>query len=160
MIRTLEVATTFSLGVLSGAMLLIGGAIVPYWFSLDPPTFSAWFARNSPFLGSVMVPLGGLTTLLAVATAVSSWRSGSAARSYFVGAALCAGAVALIYLMEHVSLNAKLAAAPLPPSEIEATLRSWRAWHWARVAAGTCGFLSGLLGLTKAPFPSRDRPAV
>jgi len=79
MVQTLEIATTFCLGLFVGAMFLIGGAIVPYWFSLDPPAFSAWFGRNSSFLGGVMVPLGGTTTLLALATAVFSWRSRTAA---------------------------------------------------------------------------------
>jgi hypothetical protein len=140
-------------------MFLIGGAIVPYWFSLDPAAFSAWFGKNSAFLGGIMVPLGGTTTLLALATAVFSWRSHSAARGYFVTAAALAALVALIYLLEHASLNAKLEAQALSPSEVEAALRSWRTWHWARVGAGVSSFLAGLLGLSRATAAQSNWPA-
>ena len=132
---------------------------MPYWFSLDPPAFSAWFGRNSPFLGGVMVPLGGATSLLALATAVFSWRSRTAARSYFAIVAALAGVAAGIYLIEHASLNAKLEAQTLSASEVGAVLRSWRAWHWARVGAGAGAFLAGLLGLARGASAESSRAA-
>ena len=157
--RVLEITTTFCLGLLAGAMLLIGGAIVPYWFSLDPPAFAAWFTRNSSFLAAVMVPLGGTTVLLSLATALSSWRSRSPARSYFATAAALAGVVALIYLVEHVSLNADIGSGSLSPAELVSARESWRAWHWARVGAGVLGFLAGLVGLAQPASAGSNEPA-
>jgi hypothetical protein len=149
-VRALEIATTFCLGLLAGAMLLIGGAIVPYWFSLDPSAFAAWFAQNSSFLGAVMVPLGGVTTLLALATALVSWRARSPARGYFAAAAALAVVVALVYLVEHASLNAAIASRSLSPAEVASARESWRDWHWARVGAGVLGFMCALVGLGRA----------
>ena len=158
MARTLEITTTFCLGLLSGAMVLIGGAVVPYWFSLDPVVFAEWFARNSRFLASVMVPLGGVTTFLALATAVASWRSQSPARHYFLLAAAAAITVALIYFVEHASLNAAIESGSLSPVEVVSAREGWRAWHWARAGAGSLGFLLGLIGLGQARSVRPSRP--
>ena len=148
-VRAVEVAAAGMLGLLTGAMVFIGAALVPYWFSLDPPAFAAWFARNSPYVGGVMVPLGGLSTLFSVAAAGVAWRVGSRARAHFALAAAMAVLILIIYLVEHASLNARLASGALAASEVEAALHSWRRWHWARVTAGAIGYLAALLGLAR-----------
>lgn len=145
--RALELTATFSLGLLTGAMLLIGGAIVPFWSSLEPAAFAEWFARNSGYLGNVMVPLGGLTLLLALVAAAGAWRARRPERRHFAATAALTAVVALIYFVEHASLNARIASGTLTPDEVASALESWRAWHWLRTAAGAAGFLTALAGL-------------
>jgi hypothetical protein len=146
-LRGLQIVATACLGLLAGAMVLIGGAIVPYWMSLDPGAFAAWFAANSRFLAAVMVPLGALATLLAFVVALAGWRARSAARVHFGVAFALAAVVALIYLVEHASLNARIESGTLAADEIVAARQSWRTWHWARTGAGVLGFLAALVGL-------------
>ena len=56
----------FLLGLLTGAMLLIGVSLVPYWSSLEPLEFSRWFSAHSGLIGRLMVPLGALATVTVV----------------------------------------------------------------------------------------------
>jgi len=58
-----------ALGLLSGAMLLIGVAVVPFWLSLQPSEFARWFREYSPLLGRLMLPLGVCATVLAIVAA-------------------------------------------------------------------------------------------
>jgi hypothetical protein len=154
-VRWLEIAATFCLGLLAGAMLFIGAAVVPYWFSLEPPAFADWFARNASYFGAVMLPLGGVAALLAFAAALLAWRARGPGRVHFAAAAALAAVVGAIYLVEHASLNAAIVSGTLSPGEIVSARSSWRAWHWARTAAGTLGFLAALLALPRG----RSTPA-
>jgi hypothetical protein len=60
----------FPLGLLTGAMLVIAVALVPFWQSIDPLGLSRWFAAHSGRIGRLMVPLGGLAVLTTVLAAV------------------------------------------------------------------------------------------
>src|SRR6185436_3034913 len=71
----LEVSALF-LGLLTGAMLLTGGALVPFWRALPPAELRRWFAQHAPRVRNVMVPLGVVATLaavLALALAPGPW---------------------------------------------------------------------------------------
>jgi hypothetical protein len=132
------------LGLLTGAMLLIGVALVPWWSSLDPLAFSAWFAAHASLIGRLMVPLGGLATLsILLAFGVAARRRAPGWQGLGVAAA---GAlfVAAIYPVYYTDANAALASGSLTPAEITAELARWRAWHWARVFAGALAFASAV----------------
>lgn len=138
---------TAALGLLAGAMLLIAGAFVPYWQSMDPVEFSRWFREHSPLLGRVMLPLGaGATILTGIAAALVRPVSSPPFRWFAVAAAL-AVAVAALYPLYFASANTALADAGHAASETAANLERWRVWHLARTAAGVLAFLAALRGL-------------
>jgi hypothetical protein len=77
MAHLLAFLSALFLGLLAGAMLLIATALVPYWRSLEPAEFTAWFRKYSPLLGRVMLPLGASATLFAISPrrgALRRWR--------------------------------------------------------------------------------------
>jgi hypothetical protein len=135
---------TFLLGLLTGAMLLIGVALVPYWGSLEPLEFSQWFAAHSSLVGRLMVPLGSLATVsvvvaasLARARRLPSWR-------WLAVAAVSALLIASIYPLYYTSANAALGSGTLAPAEVTAELARWRFWHWLRTAAGAVAFVAAI----------------
>ena len=124
------------IALLTGAMLLIGVALVPYWSSLDPLEFTEWFAAHASLIGRLMVPLGSLATVtvllaagLARARRLPSW-------PWLAVAGAAALFVAAIYPLYYTGANAALGSGTLTPSEVTAELGRWRFWHWARILAG------------------------
>ena len=62
-VRPASIASAFLLGLLAGAMLLIALAVAPFWQSLPPAEFRAWFAANAFRIGRLMIPLGAAAAI-------------------------------------------------------------------------------------------------
>ena len=145
-VRPASIASAFLLGLLAGAMLLIALAVAPFWQSLPPAEFRAWFAANAFRIGRLMIPLGAAAALAAVAAALAR---GLPARRSHLRAAACALGVAAITLAVNEPANQRFAApGALGDAETRALLARWVAWHWVRVALGVGGFLAALRALT------------
>jgi hypothetical protein len=138
-----------ALGLLSGAMLLIGVAVVPFWVSLQPSEFARWFREYSPLLGRFMLPLGVCATALAIVAALITRAACPPAFPWFAAATVLAIAVAAIYPIYFTTANTALAGTSLRANEITAELVRWRTWHWVRTGLGTLSFLSALQGLAR-----------
>jgi hypothetical protein len=147
MTATLELLATFALGLLAGAMLLVGVAFVPFWASLPPAEFSAWFRDNADLIGRLMIPLGASAMVLTAAAAFAAHRAARAGAFWFTVAAALALAVAVSYPVFFTAMNAAFASGTLPPDQLTAELASWRWRHAARTAAGILGFMAALRGL-------------
>ena len=143
----LAFASAVLLGLLTGAMLLIACALVPFWQSVPPAEFRAWFAANSGRLGRVMIPLGIASALASVGSVVTG--GSSAARGWRLGSAAAALGVGAITMLVNEPANRRFAAPDaLGDAETTALLGRWAAWHWGRVALGLAGFYSALRALT------------
>src|SRR6058998_1276304 len=129
-VRAASIASALLLGLLAGAMLLIALALAPFWQSLPPAEFRAWFAANAFRIGRLMIPLGAAAALAAVAAA-------------------CALGVGIITLAVNEPANERFAApGVLGDAETRALLARWVAWHWVRVGLGLGGFVAALRALT------------
>lgn len=140
MIGILHDAALILLGLLAGAMLLIGFAFVGYWQSLDPDAFLSWFAAHAHRIGDVMLPLGAAATLAAVMSATVSWRAGRAARTWALVSAVLAVLVVIVYFAAHAPRNAAFAAHAIPRERVAGELAAWARWHWVRVLLGLAAF--------------------
>jgi len=156
-VRAASIVSAFLLGLLAGAMLLIAFAVAPFWQSLPPAEFRAWFAANAFRIGRLMIPLGAGAALAALASALAA--RGLPTRRSHLRAAACALGVALITLAVNEPANERLAArATLGDSETRTLLARWIAWHWVRVGLGLCGFLAALRALTDTRPRSGSAP--
>ncbi len=72
--QLLAVGSVVLTGLFTGAMLLVGVALVTFWQSLEPQAFLDWFAAHSHRVGRLMVPLGGAAVLATWAAAAVLWR--------------------------------------------------------------------------------------
>jgi len=144
MSRIITQLAALLLGLLTGAMLLIGVSLVPYWASLEPLEFSRWFAAHSSFIGRLMVPLGSLATVMTLlAAGVAATRDLPGSR-WLALAAVSVLFIAAIYPLYYTDANAALGSGALGAAEITAELERWRSWHWARIAAGAVAFLAAI----------------
>ena len=151
--RILQDAALTLLGLLAGAMLVIGVVLVGYWQSLDPALFLDWFAAHADRVGAVMIPLGVAATLATVASASVTWRAGRSARAWSLASAAMATLVVIVYLAVHAPRNAAFAAHATPPERVAGELATWARWHWVRVLLGLAAFWAQLLAV-RSQFPS------
>jgi hypothetical protein len=130
------------LGLLTGAMLLIGVALVPFWSSLEPLELSRWFAAYSSLIGRLMIPLGSLAT---VSVVLAAGLARSRRLPSWPWLAVAAGStlfIAAIYPLYYTSANAALGSSTLAPEAVTAELARWRSWHWVRIFAGVVAFVT------------------
>ncbi len=146
-----RIAATVSalfLGLLSGAMLLIAVALVPFWRALPPAAFRAWFEVNAARIGHLMIPLGGgaaLASLLALVFGRASPR-----RTALVSAAAAAVGVGLVTLLVNEPANERFVTpGALDDAATRTLLARWASWHWLRVALGLAGFSAALRALAR-----------
>jgi hypothetical protein len=147
LVRIVQDAALTLLGLLAGAMLLIGVALVGYWESLEPAAFLEWFATHSDRIGVVMIPLGVAASLAAVASAAVGWREGGSTRGWSLGSAALAVLVVVVYFAAHAPRNAAFAARATPLDRVAGELATWGRWHWVRVWLGIAAFAAQLLAL-------------
>jgi hypothetical protein len=142
--RSFQDTALILLGLLAGAMLIIGFAFVGYWQSLDPESFLSWFTAHAHRIGSVMIPLGATATLAALASAAATWRVGRAARRWSLASAVLAALVLIVYFEAHAPRNAAFEAHSLPRERVAGELAIWARWHWVRVLLGIGAFWAQL----------------
>lgn len=120
------------LGVFAGAMLTEGFVLVPYWRSLAPADFFAWYAANDARLLAFFSPVTSITAVVVMATAVVSLRTGHPARLATVIACASILAAVAMFFVYFESANASFSAASVAPADLPAELSRWAAWHSVR----------------------------
>lgn len=138
---------TVLLGLLGGALLLIGLSDYPYWLTLDLGEFNQHFQTSVPFVAGVMKPLGFSTTgLTLLVTALAYWKK-LPTRNWLVAASVCVLAMFGTFPIYFSSANAALAAGTFSASEVSQTLKQWQLVHWFRtiaaIAACFCAVRAG-----------------
>ena len=139
-----------ALGVFAGAMLTEGGVLVPYWRSLSPADFFAWYGANDRRLLGFFGPLTAVAALLAIAAALGSLAAGRPGRWLAVVAALLMVGATATFFLYFERANASFSTASIPPAELPAELTRWARWHWARMAMAVAALAAGLGALRSA----------
>lgn len=145
----LQLLSVACLGIFAGAMLTEGFLNVPYWQSLPPSEFFAWYAANDARLLGYFRPLTTATAVVALVTAVVSvWTKHPGRRGTVVAAALILAAVAMFFVYFEAA-NASFSAASLPAPELAAELSRWGRWHVVRTVLSLAALAAALLSLRR-----------
>lgn len=139
--------STASLGVFAGGMLTEACVLVPYWRSLTPTEFFAWYAANGRRLYGFFRPLTELTALLAIAAAITSLWEGHPRARLTLLAAVTSVAVVSTYFLYFKKANANFTRASLGVDQVAAELTRWAKWHWWRTGLSFVALASAVLSL-------------
>jgi len=134
-------------GLFAGAQLAEGCLLVPYWQSLKPAEFHAWYVANDQRLVAFFGPLTAAIVLVSVALAGAATLSAHPVRGIAV---LCAGiglAILAGFFAYFKDANARFAAGTIPVAELPAELVRWARWHWARTLLALVAFAAVLASL-------------
>ena len=144
---TLLILTCLVLGLLAGAMPVIGVSLVSFWKSLSPSDFQAWFASYARLIGRLMIPLGVGGIALTVATVVACWRGLATVRRWLLIAAVSAMGVMVTYPLFFSAANEAFARGGLSDAAARSLLDRWATCHWIRTGLGALGFVAALRAL-------------
>jgi hypothetical protein len=131
-VDAVRVLSAMSLGVFAGGMLTEACVLVPYWQSLRPAEFLAWYAGHGHRLQSFFGPLTYVTGLLALAAAILTLWAGHSSRWLTMLAAIITAIVVATFFLYFGKANASFANATLGVEEVAAELTRWATWHWWR----------------------------
>lgn len=146
----LQVLSAAVWGVFAGAQLAEGCLLVPYWQSIKPEAFHAWYATNDRRLVAFFGPLTIAVTLVPLALAVAATLSAHPVRGI---AALCAAiGIAVIggFFAYFKEANARFAAGSIAAADLPAELSRWARWHWVRTMLACVAFAAMLSSLRPA----------
>ncbi len=123
------------LGVFAGAMLTEAMVLVPYWRSLAPTEFFAWYAANDRRLLRYFGQLTTATALIVIAAAIAALATSHPAAISAMTAAALMLAVVASFPLYFKRANESFAAASIDAAAVSAALARWSAWHWVRTVA-------------------------
>jgi hypothetical protein len=139
------------LGLSAGAVLAEGAVLVPYWRSLPPASFLAWYRDNGKLLLRFFGPLEVVAAVLAMLAAFMSWTPGNPAALPLKISALLAVLVLAAFPMYFQRVNASFAGGTIEADKVAEELRRWARWHWARVVVATAAFVVAASALSLTP---------
>jgi len=148
----LGIACCAVVGVYVGAMATEGGVLVPFWQSLPPGEFLAWYAANAQRLLDFFGPVTAATVLLAVASAaVAAW-SGHPGRHHAIVTALLLCGLLGMFFMYFEDANARFATGGIAADAVPAELARWAWLHHVRTGVSVLALVTASLAVRR---PSR-----
>ena len=123
-----------ALAIFLGAMLTEGFVLVPFWRSLTPNEFFAWYEANDRRLLAFFSPLTSAAALLAIAAALVALMAGHPGGLPAAVAAALAVSVVAMFPLYFKRANAGFADRSIGADRLAAELERWARWHWARTA--------------------------
>lgn len=146
----LQILSTAVWGIFAGAQLAEGCLLVPYWQSLAPADFHAWYATNDRRLVAFFGPLTLAVALVPLTLAIAAAAYAQPNRGIM---AVCAGVgLAIIggFFVYFKDANARFSAGTIPAADLPAELARWARWHWVRTLFALVAFAATLSTL-RAP---------
>ncbi len=145
----LKLLSAAALGVFLGANITEGFVLVPYWRSLSPGEFFAWYAANDRRLLAFFGPLTATTALLVLAAAVVAFWTRDAGRWPAVAAAALMVVAVLMFPAYFQQANARFAVATVAPADLPAELARWATWHWVRTVISAGALVTAMIALRR-----------
>ena len=140
-----------ALGLSAGAVVTEGAVLVPFWRSLPPESFLAWYRQHTGLLLRFFGPLEVGAAGLAVLATLVSWFAGGPATGLFALSALLAILVLAMFPLYFRRANASFAEATIPIAEVDRELRRWSAWHRVRIVLGIAAFVLAVVAARGGP---------
>lgn len=134
-------------GIFAGAMLTEGFVLVPYWQSLSPSEFFAWYAANDRRLLNYFSPVTTLTAVVTVLSAILSVWTAHPARWAVVGSCVAILIAVATFFLYFEAANASFSAATVAPEALGAELSRWALWHHSRTLLSLIALVGVLFSL-------------
>ena len=138
-----------ALGLSAGALVAEGAVLVPFWRSLQPESFLAWYRQHATLLLRFFGPLEIVAASLAVVAALVSWLGDEPASGLLAISAVLAVLVLAMFPLYFQRANASFAGATIATTEVGVELRRWSIRHWVRVVLAIAAFAVAVVAARK-----------
>lgn len=140
------------LGLAAGALLAEAGVLVPFWRSLAPEAFLAWYQQHARLLLRFFGPLEVASGAFVVGATLLAWLGFIGGRYLLSGSALLTVLVLASFPAYFQAANGRFAAGSISHDEVGAELRRWAAWHLARTILAVLAFILAAVALKEGAF--------
>ena len=148
-LKIILLLSTGTLGIFLGTQLAEAALLVPYWKSISPDEFFAFYKAYGNKLHQFYSPLTIAATLLSVSTLVwcllTKQKIDSLMWAMVVFTLLFFSSYFVYFKEANLSFTERTITNELLPYK----LTEWANWHWGRVSCETVAFVCGLILLTK-----------
>jgi hypothetical protein len=137
------------LGLTAGALLAEGAILVPFWRTVQPAAFLAWYKQFAALLQKFFGALEVAAAAAILAAAATSWFLQTPSRAELSVSAILTIAVLAVFPLYFQRANASFAAGAIAQDRVSEELARWSAWHWVRTLIATAAFVLSLDALRK-----------
>jgi hypothetical protein len=134
-----------ALGLTAGALLAEAVVLVPFWRSVPPSSFLAWYKINAERLHNFFAPLEISTAALIVAAAAAKAVTAATGSGLLYASAILMVAVLAVFPMYFQRANCAFANGSIAIERVAQELCRWGRWHWARTAIAIASFTCALV---------------
>lgn len=145
----LAIACCAVVGVYVGAMATEAGVLVPYWQSLPPSEFLAWYAANAQRLVDYFGPVTAAAVLVPAAAALVAVPARHPGRVPLVAVAVLLAGLLGLYFVYFEQANARFATGAVAVDAVAGELARWAWWHRARTAVSAVALLLACLAVRR-----------
>ena len=142
-----EFLAAITLGLMAGALVAEGALLVPFWRSLHPADFLAWYRQHAALLQGFFGPLEVAAAVLTIAAAGLDWIDQGRGRYWLGGSALLGIAVLAVFPIYFQRANMSFRTGAIATDRVKDELQRWSRWHWGRTVLAVSAFGAAVLGV-------------
>ena len=129
-----------ALGLIAGSLVAEGAILVPFWRSLQPAAFLAWYKQHAARLQNFFGPMEVMAFVLAVASAGLSWFNQAHGHLLRTASAMLSLGVLAVFPIYFQRVNGSFKAGTIALASVSDELQRWSIWHWARTCIAIAAF--------------------
>jgi len=138
---------TIALGVMAGALVAEGALLVPFWRSLQPADFLAWYKQHAALLQGFYGPLEVAAAVLTLLAAVLKWIIRDDGRYWLVSSAILGVLVLAVFPMYFQRANTNFRTGSIAIEHVQHELLQWSHWHWGRTMLSIAAFSAAVVAV-------------
>lgn len=136
-----------ALGLMTGALLAEGALLVPFWRSLQPADFLAWYRKYAALLQGFFGPLEIAAAALTLAAAVLEWVNEGDGRYWLASSAILGVAVLAVFPLYFQRVNTSFRTGSIAIDLVQGELQRWSRWHWGRTTLALAAFSNAVVAI-------------
>lgn len=136
-----------ALGLMAGALVAEGAILVPFWRSLQPADFLAWYRQHAALLQGFFGPLEVAATALTIVAAGLYWLNHGDGRYWLASSAILGIAVLAVFPVYFRRTNISFRAGTICTDRVRDELQQWSRWHWGRTILAIAAFSTAVVAL-------------
>jgi hypothetical protein len=138
---------TIALGLMAGALVAEGALLVPFWRSLQPADFLAWYKQHATLLQGFFGPLEVAAAVLTAVAAVLKWIVQDDGRHWLASSAILGVTVLAVFPMYFQRTNTSFRTGSIATDHVQKKLQQWSRWHWGRTILALAAFATAVVAV-------------
>lgn len=138
---------TIALGLMAGALVAEGALLVPFWRSLQPADFLAWYKQHASLLQKFFGPLEVAAAVLTITASALKWIHQDDGRYWLASSAILAVTVLAVFPIYFLRTNTSFRTGGIAIDHVRGELQQWSRWHGGRTILAIASFTTAVVAV-------------